>query len=207
MTAATFNFLLNHSYAALIVFTATAALTIGLTRSFLWRAAAGIAGVLISLCVPFLGRSLFEWVVSAVERPSLPGFLLLVILAISATTGRHLWPSAEFRFATSMVALAGFVLYPASVGFLDYDTYTLGYGGYSLPIAIALVLAYAVYRGYFLTALALNAAIGLFLLGAGWSLNLWDYIIDPVAWIAAIGAWVGVVGRSLMVRNSRKAIA
>jgi hypothetical protein len=165
-----------------------------------------MAGVLISLCIPVLGRSLFEWVVSAVERPSLPGLLLLVILAISAMTGRHLGPSAEFRFGTLTVALAGFVLYPASVGFLDYDTYTLGYSGYSLPIAIALVLAYAVYRGYLLTALALNAAIGLFLLGAGGSLNLWDYIVDPVAWIVATSAWIGIVGRSLLARNSPKAI-
>ena len=71
---------------------------------------------------------------------------------------RPLATSAEFRFGTLMLAIAGLALYPAAVGFLDYDSYVLGYSGYLLP-ARCVVLAYAIYSGYFITALALNAAI------------------------------------------------
>ena len=164
--------------------------------------------MLACLSIPILGRSLFEWAASVVERPSPPGLLLLVVLAISATTGRHVETSAEFRFGTLMIALAGLVLYPASVGFLDYDTYALGYSGYLLPIAIALILGYAVYRGYLLTALALNVAIGLFLASAGLSFNLWDYVMDPVAWIIATGTWIAIAISFLVVRfNTAKVLA
>jgi hypothetical protein len=195
-----FNFLLNHSYAALIVFTVSAATASLFTKSTAWRVAAGVAGVLACLCIPISGRSLFEWAASAVERPSAPGFLLLVVLAISATTGRHVETSAEFRFGTLVIALAGLALYPASVGFLDYDTYALGYSGYLLPIALALILAYTIYRGFLLTALALNVAIGLFLASAGLSFNLWDYVMDPVAWIIATGTWIAVAVSFLVAR-------
>ncbi len=198
-----FNFLLDHLYVALIAFTVSAVIASFFAKSPRWRFAAGIAGVLVSLCIRVSGRALFERGASVVEWPSPPGLLLLVVLAISATMNRHIEMSAEFRFGTSMIALAGFVLYPASVGFLDSDTYALGYSGYSLPIAIALSLAYAVYRGYLLTALALNVAIGLFLLGAGRSLNLWDYVMDPVAWIIATGSSTFLVARF----SSGKALA
>jgi hypothetical protein len=204
----TFNFLLNHLYAAVIVFAVSASTASLFTKSAAWRVAAGIAGVLACFFIPILGRSLFEWAASAVERPSAPGLLLLVVLAISVTTGRHVETSAEFRFGTLMLALAGLVLYPASVGFLDYDTYALGYSGYLLPIAIALILAYTVYRGYLLTALALNVAIGLFLASAGLSFNLWDYVMDPVAWIIATGTWIAIAVNFLVTRvNAAKMLA
>ena len=91
-----------------------------------------------------------------------------------------------------MLVLAGLLLFPGAVGFLNYDTYVLGYGGYLLPLLLAATLGYAIYRRYFLVALALNIGILGFLLGAGRSLNLWDYVIDPVAWILAIGSWVAI---------------
>jgi hypothetical protein len=197
------DFLLNRSNAALIIFTASAAAASVYTKSPVWRAAAGIAGVLISLCIAISARSLFEWAVSAVERPSIPGFVLLAVLAIATTTGRHI-DTPEFRFDAMVLALGGFILYPASAGFIDYDTYVLGYSGYLLPAAIAAVLAYAVYRGYLLTALALNAAIIGFLAGAGQSLNLWDHVIDPLAWIIGTGAWIAIAIRFLVFSTARK---
>ena len=156
------------------------------------RIGAGLIGLILAACVTISGRSLFDWLVSAVERPSAPGLLLMIVFAISAATGRSYQSVAEFRFGTAMLVLAGFVLYPAAVGFLNYDTYILGYSGYLLPLLLAAILAYAIYRGYFLVALVLNVGILGFLLSAGRSLNLWDYVIDPVAWILAIGSWVAI---------------
>ena len=76
---------------------------------------------------------------------------------------------------------------------LNYDTYVLGYSGYLLPALLAAILVYAAYRRFFLVVLALNVGILGFLLSAGRSLNLWDYVIDPVAWLFAIGAWIAIV--------------
>src|SRR4029078_13741392 len=85
-----------------------------------------------------------------------------------------------------------FVLCPPAVVSLTYAPYTLGYSGYLLPLLLAAILAYAIYRRYVLVALVLNIGILGFLLSAGRSLNLWDYVIDPVAWFLAIGAWVAI---------------
>lgn len=202
----TLDFFLNRSGAVLLIFTLSAAVAGFFTRSPVWRAAFGVAGVVGALLIAISTRSAFEWTASAVERPSPPGLLLLVVLAIATIMNRHLATNAEFRFGTLMLAVAGLVLYPAAVGFLDYDSYVLGYSGYLLPAAVAVVLAYAIYRGYFITALALNAAILAFLFGPRQSLNLWDYVVDPVAWIIATAAWIAIAIRFLVVRASTKKV-
>ena len=50
-----------------------------------------------------------------------------------------------------MIVLAGLLLYPGVVGFLNYDTYVLAYAGYLLPLLLAATLCYAIYRRYFLS--------------------------------------------------------
>lgn len=195
-----FNVLINGANAALIIFTASAAAAGGLTPSRAMRAGIGIAVVVAALCIPISSRSVFGWTVSGVERPSLPGLVLLVTLAISATMGWRVLRSAEFRFGTVALALAGFALYPAATGFLDYDTYPLGYSGYLLPAAVAALIAYALFRGFRIIAITLNLAVVAFLLNVGESRNLWDYLIDPVAWIIGCGTWLAIAVRLLIAR-------
>lgn len=188
----TLNMLLNSTNAALIIFTVVAALAAIFTKSPAIRLGVGLAAVAASLCIGIGPRTLFTWTVSAVERPSFPGFVLLAALAISTTAGWRLSTSAEYRFATLVLAVAGTALYPAATGLINADPYVIGYSGYVLPAAIAIVIAYAIWRGYFITAVALNVAVAAFLLEAGVSRNLWDYIMDPVAWIIGCGAWIAL---------------
>ncbi len=204
----TLDFLMNRMSAMLIVFIVSAAVAGVVAKSPTRRAAFGIAGVLGAFLIAVSTRSLIEWMTSAVERPSLPGLVVLVVLVIATLNNQRLAASAEFRFGTLMLALAGFALYPAAVGFLNTDTYVLGYSGYLLPIAIAIVLGTAILRGYFITALTLNAAIIAFLAGAGQSRNLWDYVVDPVAWIIATGMWIVLAMQFLAARfRPAKALA
>lgn len=186
------DYLLDRSSAALLVFIAAAALSQVVRLSSDKRFAIGLLAIGAAVLIPISTRSTFEWIVSAIERPSAPGLLLLVLFAISATTGRRFDNSSEFRFGTAMLVLAGALLYPGAVGFLNYDPYILGYSGYVLPLLLVLLLAYALYRRYFFIVAALNIGILGFLLGAGRSLNLWDYVIDPLAWMLAIGAWITI---------------
>jgi hypothetical protein len=186
------NFLLDRANAVLIVFVAVATMSGIVAKTPTARAAAGIGGLIVALFITISNRSLFEWLVSAVERPSAPGLLLLIVFAISSTSGRNYLRAAEFRFGTAVIIFGGVLLYPGAVGFLNYDTYVLGYSGYLLPMLLAAILVYAIYRRFFLVALALNLGILGFLLSAGRSLNLWDYVIDPVAWFLAIGAWLAI---------------
>lgn len=186
------DYVLDRSSAALLVFTAAAALSWVVRISPAKRAVVGLAAIAVAALIHISTRSGFEWIVSAIERPSAPGLLLLTLYAITATTGRRFDDRAEFRFGIAMLALAGLALYPGATGFLNYDPYVLGYSGYLLPLALVAILAYAVYRRFFFVVAALNVGILGFLLSAGRSLNLWDYVIDPVGWMLAMGAWITI---------------
>ena len=186
------NFLLDRTSATLIIFAVMAALAGIATMKPAARIGAGLVGLILAAYLTISGRSLFDWLVSAIERPSAPGLLLMIIFTISAATGRSYQSVPEFRFGTAILVLAGLGLYPGAIGILNYDTYVLGFSGYLLPLLLAAILGYAIYRRYVLIALVLNIGILGFLLSAGRSLNLWDYVIDPVAWLLAIGSWAGI---------------
>jgi hypothetical protein len=197
------DFLLDRSSAALLIFATVASLSRIVSLSNAQRAVAGAFGVLFAVLLPISTRSGFEWTVSAIERPSAPGLLLLAVFAVTAVTGRRFDRSAEFRFGTAMLAIGGFFLYPGAIGFLNFDTYVLGYHGYVLPVLLAVILGIAIWRRYFLVVAALDVGIAAFLIGAGRSLNLWDYVIDPVGWFLAVGAWIVIAAGFLigMVRG------
>lgn len=186
------DYLLDRSSAALVVFIAAAALSHVVRLSTATRVAIALAAVAAALLIPVSTRSAFDWIVSALERPSAPGLFLLALLAVSATSGRRFDDGGEFRFGTTVLALAGALLFPGAVGFLNYDPYGLGFSGYALPLVLTALLGYALYRRYFYIVAILNIGIFGFLIGAGRSLNLWDYVIDPLAWMLAIGAWITI---------------
>ena len=103
---ANIGFLLDRASATLLIFAAFAALTGIATMKPAVRIGAGLIGLILAACVTISGRSLFDWLVSAIERPSAPGLLLMIVFAISAATGRSYQSVPEFRFGTAMLVLA-----------------------------------------------------------------------------------------------------
>lgn len=197
------DYLLDRSSATLLVFGTFVFLSRIVHFSVPVRIGIGLAALVVMELTPISDRTAFEWLVSTVERPSAPGLLLLIVLTVSALTGARPERNSEYRFGTAALIVAGAVLYPGATGFLNYDTYVLGYSGYTLAAAVGLLLAYALYRRYFFVVAALDIAIIGYLLSAGRSLNLWDYLIDPVGWFAAIGAWLGIIITEALLRRSR----
>jgi hypothetical protein len=200
------DYLLDRSSASLLLFMAGAALAALIRLSPAKRVGAGLAAIALAASIPISTRSGFEWIVSAIGRPSAPGLLLLATLAVATVIGRNLNDNRECRFATGLLAITGFILYPGATGYLDFDTYALGYSGYVLPAALVAILAYALYRRYFFVVAALDVAIIAFLLSAGRSNNLWDYVIDPVAWLIGIGTWIFLLVRAV-VRRSKASLS
>ena len=86
----------------------------------------------------------------------------------------------------AVIAALGIVLYPAAIGLLPWDAYQLGFEGAALP-AVLIVIALAA-AAYGLLVIPLWIAVA----AIAWqarlfaSLNLWDYLIDPVAWLACL---------------------
>ena len=83
------DYLLDRSSAVLLVFAAAAALSHVLRLSPAKRIAIGLIAIAAAVLIPISTRSAFDWIVSALERPSAPGLLLLALFAISAVTGRR----------------------------------------------------------------------------------------------------------------------
>lgn len=200
------NYLLDRSSAVLLLFMAGAALAALIRLSPAKRVCAGLAAIALAAVIPISTRSGFEWIASAIGRPSVPGLVLLATFAVAAVIGRNLNDNRECRFATALLAITGFILYPGATGYLDYDTYALGYSGYVLPAALVAILVHALYRRYFFIVAALDVAIIAFLLSAGRSNNLWDYVIDPVAWLLGIGTWIFLLLRAV-VRRSKASLS
>lgn len=96
---------------------------------------------------------------------------------------------AHNRLALQLaLALLALALYPLALGLAAFDPYRLGFGNAWLVGALGLA-ALAAWRAR-LTPLALGIALALLAWAIGWyeSGNLWDYLIDPLVSLWAIGA-------------------
>lgn len=152
----------------------------------------GILAIALTSIIEISDEAVFEWLTSAVQRPSPTGLVFLSIFVISAATGRDSKPNPEFRFSAYAYLITGILLYPGAVGFISFDPYVYGFSGYLLPSAVAALLGYTIYKGYLLSAAAINLGLCMYVLKIGPSLNLWDYIIDPVAWFFAIASCIAI---------------
>src|SRR5207245_4889402 len=80
-------------------------------------------------------------------------------------------------------AAAFVILEPAALGFLPLDLYRLGFSPLA-PLVIAVVTAIVFRPRVALVILAALIAFDFHLLG---STNLWDYLVDPIGGVVAIG--------------------
>jgi hypothetical protein len=80
----------------------------------------------------------------------------------------------------------GLLLYPSATGFLNFDVYSFGY---AQPIAwcVVALAVVGIILDYQLMAFCLTCAVLAHCCGLFESPNLWDYLIDPWLFLAAIG--------------------
>lgn len=146
--------------------------------------------VAIAVLIPLGGLPLAAYLRGAIGDLSLPS-LLLLLLGMACTLLGWQQPSAPSKMALqSLVVLAAAVLYPMVLGFGLFDPYRLGYGNYWF-LGILLLLSLAAWFWRFYLA-ALSIALAVLAWSAGWyeSANLWDYLLDPLLAVFALGALV-----------------
>jgi hypothetical protein len=159
------------------------------------RARAALAiGAAVVMLVPFGELSPAAYLRGATGDLSIASVALLVrsLLARQPLDARN-------RLALQMaLAFAALALYPLALGLGAFDPYRFGFGDPWLVGALGLV-ALAAWRAR-LTPLALGIALSLLAWAIGWyeSGNLWDYLIDPVVSLWAIGA--------LLIRAARRVL-
>ena len=81
--------------------------------------------------------------------------------------------------------ILGMILYPAALGLLHIDTYSFGYGN-AMSWCMLTISSLAVVGRHQMLGLCLALAVLADLLRLTESPNLWDYLIDPWLWMAAV---------------------
>jgi hypothetical protein len=156
------------------------------SRSHTWRAiAAPILLVGLSL-VPVGTVSGLTFLYSVVGPLSLATIIGCAVY-IGSTLGLIAAPARrDLLFTAVVVAVLGLVLYPASMGLFRWEPYRTGFHGIWLPAALIVIAAAAAAMSSIIVPLWIAASAAAWQSSLFVSKNLWDYVIDPVVWIASL---------------------
>ena len=151
-----------------------------------WAAALGAVAAPALSMLPAGDVSIFSFLFSIVGPLSTAG-----LVALGGTTMWRLGvlPRALARggvLAAAVLAGLGMVLYPSALGVSGFDAYRLGYGGPALPVLLCALAGLGALRGAIIMPLWALLAAACWPLRLFGSTNLWDYVIDPLAWTAAL---------------------
>lgn len=171
-----------------IVITAMAVMLPGMARiPKPYRIGLACAVVLAAL-IPFDGLPLAAYVRGITGDLSITSLILLSSAIVNRLAD---WQplDAKSRLALLLlVVIAALWLYPMALGMGYFDPYRMGYGNlWFMGVLLAVALG-ACFRQ--LTAIALSIALATLAWSIGWyeSANLWDYLLDPLLALYAIGA-------------------
>lgn len=107
----------------------------------------------------------------------------LVLLSMGFTGGLE----RTERLAVSLfVVTAALFLYPMALGLGPFDPYRLGFSPRGLLVVLFGVAVFASLRDLYVLVLCVGGAVLAHALGLLESSNLWDYLVDPWVFVAAI---------------------
>ncbi|MGQ7793897.1 hypothetical protein ACUN0C_15930 [Faunimonas sp. B44] len=193
---------------ALLLFASGMALSALFRGGVRARILAGLAMLGAAAVVPY-GTSTGFGFLFAITGPLSAAGLLALLLAIGALAGMSGNLGETVGRGAPLVGILGLFLYPAAVGLGTWDPYALGFAGLALPAILAGVLAAGLAQRSVIVPLWIGAGALGWLLGLYGSQNLWDYVVDPLAWFAALVVMLASAAGSIRrrVRASSRAAA
>jgi hypothetical protein len=145
------------------------------------------AAILVGLSLVPLGSvnglTFLYSVVGALSVATIMGFAVYIGWALGFTPAPS-WHSVLLMAV--LVASLGLALYPASLGLLPWDPYRMGFHGIWLPAMLIVIAVATASMSSVLVPLWIAAAAAAWQVNLFSSRNLWDYVIDPVVWIASL---------------------
>ena len=138
--------------------------------------------IVLSLILPAAGSNPWLWINGAAGELSIVTLILLAVFILRSLAGINLLSFQTRRHLYFLLLLAGFMLYPATLGLTRFDPYILGFG---LELTLLLLMLSVMYWFFQQRQLALIFLIVVAADEAGTlsSLNTWDYLIDPLLWL------------------------
>lgn len=148
------------------------------------------AATFVLSLIPFGALPAAAYVRGIVGDLSIPTLVLMLVALLRP----HYVVVADkqLRHLYSVLAVAAVCLYPLALGVGLYDPYRLGYSDMLFIATVLLLAIAALLIRENLVALCLTLATLAWSLGWYESTNLWDYLIDPLVAVYAIGALVKV---------------
>jgi len=151
----------------------------------------------IAAMVPFNGLVIGSYVFSVTSYLSISTLLLLVAFIVLSCAGARCeqllgyWHCRrQWRPTVMFFAISGLLLYPLAGGLTMFDPYRLGFAGSPGSILLPLYLMgwaiVCLLRGWYLLLLLIASAVLCFYLKILPSLNLWDYVLDPLVVIYSL---------------------
>lgn len=102
------------------------------------------------------------------------------------------WPlfqKDELVLLRRLTLAAALLLYPFALGLTQFDSYRLGYSNLWLVVIILIFSLFCWLQKYYSMALIMTAAVTACSQQLLESHNLWDYLLDPLFFIAVILTW------------------
>jgi len=169
-----------------------------------WRWMIVLPALLLSL-VPVAGSSLWLWISGAVGELSVVSVIVLTGFILRNLTAWSLLETSARQQLYYLILVAGFLLYPATLGLSMFDPYTLGFG---IELSLALLFLSMIYwiLKFRQVAVVLLLVVAAEVAGVLISGNTWDYLIDPLLWLFTPSLLISMeVGRRRKV--SKKVVA
>ncbi len=142
-------------------------------------------GILI-LLVPVQGLAVARWIAGFNANFSVPLTGLLALSIFERAFERSLLSEHEWMTAWGFGAIGGLALYPMALGLGSFDPYGWGWPFSPLFIVVGVVTAWLLWRSNRFGILMLAAAAA-FQLRVLESTNYWDYLLDPIYSLVALG--------------------
>ena len=154
------------------------------------------------LLIPVGGLPLARWLAGIVDHWSIPLTALLLSGVGQRCFGRELLRRQDRQAAWIFGAVAGIALYPLALGLGPADPFSLGWYFGPLFAGMAVVSAFLLWkRNRFGVVLVL--AILAWHLGVPESGNYWDCLVDPIYFLASLGALGRVCGKTRTRKGER----
>lgn len=144
------------------------------------------AAAIAFLFLPVGGLPVWSWCFGVYPNPCLPMLVLLLARRLPRFFGKVFLQPADWNAVWLFGAVAGAVIYLCPALFGGIDIYFWGWDRTLAAGVLAggatLFLAFGNRFGIILLAALLAYAVGLLE-----SANCWDYVVDPVYWLASMG--------------------
>jgi hypothetical protein len=128
--------------------------------------------------------------------------ITLLALALDLLARRRLYSRRERSALLAFAAAASVILYSSTLGYLPVDVYRAGFSVWA-PIALAVGAMAVAWRSPAIACTALVALVA-YDIPVFRSVNLFDYVVDPILGIVAIVWGVGAAGTAAIRPPGRR---